>query len=94
MTKTQAIRRRLGGSANLIEPFPEKPARMHWRTYDRLHRQAREAEFRYDREFWMRMQQWNALLGRPLDMPVVDNLDTLLDELLGSSARGEQADER
>ena len=30
----QRIRRSLGGSGNLTLPFPAKPPRMHWRTYD------------------------------------------------------------
>jgi hypothetical protein len=30
----QKIRERLGGSANMTEPFQEKPKGMHWRTYD------------------------------------------------------------
>ena len=34
--QAQKIRLRLGGSANLCERFPEKPKRMHWRTYRRL----------------------------------------------------------
>jgi len=34
--KAQKIRMRLGGSASMIEPFPDKPKGMHWRTYDRL----------------------------------------------------------
>jgi hypothetical protein len=29
---------RLDGSVNLLDPFPEKPLRMHWRTYERLYR--------------------------------------------------------
>lgn len=38
--KAQRIRRRLGGSASLIEPFPRKPWGMHWRTYERLQEEA------------------------------------------------------
>ena len=30
--KAQKIRMRLGGSANMLEDFPEKPKGMHWRT--------------------------------------------------------------
>jgi hypothetical protein len=39
--KTQRIRMKLGGSGNLADPFPEKPKRMHWRTYQRLRGEAR-----------------------------------------------------
>jgi hypothetical protein len=28
---------KLGGSANLTEPLPERPKGMHWRTYSRLY---------------------------------------------------------
>jgi hypothetical protein len=28
---------RLGGSADLTEPLPERPEGMHWRTYRRLY---------------------------------------------------------
>jgi hypothetical protein len=34
--KAQSIRERLGGSANMMEPFPEKPKGMHWKTYECL----------------------------------------------------------
>ncbi len=36
--KAQKIRMQLGGSANMLDEFPDKPKGMHWRTYDRLHR--------------------------------------------------------
>ncbi len=42
--KAQAIRERLGGSANMTEPFPEKPKGMHFDTYMRLWHEHREAE--------------------------------------------------
>ena len=44
--RAQAIRIKLGGSANLNEPFPWKPERMRLTTYQRLRRQAEEAESR------------------------------------------------
>jgi hypothetical protein len=36
LLKAQRIRMRLGGSANMLDDFPEKPKGMHWRTYERL----------------------------------------------------------
>jgi hypothetical protein len=39
LARAQAIRERLGTSANMYEPFPDKPRRMHWRTYARLFRE-------------------------------------------------------
>jgi hypothetical protein len=35
----QSIRERLGGTANMYDPFPGKPKGMHWRTYLELRRQ-------------------------------------------------------
>jgi hypothetical protein len=43
MRKAQAIRKRLGGNADLSESFPRKPKGMHWRTYYRLRREAEQA---------------------------------------------------
>ena len=42
--RAQDIRRRLGGSANMMEPFPEKPKGMHSSTYERLWWEHHEAE--------------------------------------------------
>ena len=36
LRRPQKIRTRLGGSANMLEPFPEKPRVMHNDTYMRL----------------------------------------------------------
>lgn len=42
--KAQAIRERLGGTANMMEPFPERPKGMHHDTYMRLFLEHNEAE--------------------------------------------------
>jgi hypothetical protein len=52
--RAQKIRKRLGGSANMVEPFPEKPGGMHWRTYERLSWEHHEAEM----EQLVSMREW------------------------------------
>jgi hypothetical protein len=42
------IRMRLGGSNDPLEPFPQKPRGMHWRTYRRLRDQAHAAKAEAD----------------------------------------------
>lgn len=42
--KAQGIRERLGGSANMMEPFPERPKGMHFDTYMRLWQEHHKAE--------------------------------------------------
>jgi hypothetical protein len=42
----QKVRRRLGGSPSLDEPFPSKPKGMWWRTYEPLRETAERAEIR------------------------------------------------
>jgi hypothetical protein len=44
LRRTQTIRERLGGSANMMKPFPEKPKGMHHETYWRLREAYDEAE--------------------------------------------------
>ena len=44
MGKVQKIRERMGGTAVLGGAFPEKPPRMRKGTYQRLRKQAEEAE--------------------------------------------------
>ena len=36
MRKARKIRKKMGGSGNLVAPFPDKPKGLHWRTYYRL----------------------------------------------------------
>lgn len=43
LTKAQRIRKKLGGSANMMTPFPFKPKWMHWRTYEGLRARAEAA---------------------------------------------------
>ena len=47
MRKAQKIRTRLGGSANMMKPFPEKPNGMHHDTYMRLFWEHHEAEMEH-----------------------------------------------
>jgi hypothetical protein len=43
MRKARKIRERMGGGASLIDPFPDKPKNMHWKTYWRLRERAEHA---------------------------------------------------
>ena len=44
LSKAQKIRKRLGGTPSLMDPFPDRPRRMHQRTYDKLSRALLAAE--------------------------------------------------
>jgi UvrD/REP helicase N-terminal domain len=48
MRREQMIKMRLGGSNDPLEPFPQKPRGMHWRTYQRLRDQAHAAKAEAD----------------------------------------------
>ena len=54
LTRTQKIRIQLGGSPNLLVPFPLKPKNMHWIRYQRLRDRATKAEV----EGLTIMQRW------------------------------------
>ena len=64
LRKAQKIRRRLGGSANLLAPFPAKPKGMHWWTYERLAAEAEAAEGVRQAEFAAWAAQTSAWLDR------------------------------
>jgi hypothetical protein len=57
LRRAQKIRQRLGGTANMMEPFPDKPNGMHHDTYLRLFWEHHEAEM----EQLIGMREW---LGR------------------------------
>jgi hypothetical protein len=54
LRRAQTIRERLGGSANMMKSFPEKPKGMHWKTYERLWWEHHEA----DMEQLAGMREW------------------------------------
>jgi len=46
------IRPRIGGGPSIRDPFPDKPPKMHWRTYGRLSHKAAAAQ-----ERWIALQR-------------------------------------
>jgi hypothetical protein len=44
ISRPQKVRRRLGGSASLMEPFPPKLRYMRWHVYSQLYLKAQRAE--------------------------------------------------
>ena len=47
MRRAQKIRMYLGGSANMLEPLPERPKRMHHDTYMKLFWKHHEADMEH-----------------------------------------------
>jgi hypothetical protein len=60
------LRLRLNGIANLREPFPDRPKRMHQRTFDRLRRKAEalEADLRENTHFRYRETDYSVLVPK------------------------------
>jgi len=50
MNKAHNIQKKLGGQPGGLNPFPEKPKGMHWKTYNRLYK---EYEF-YNNASWVK----------------------------------------
>jgi hypothetical protein len=46
ISRARRIRMRLGGGPSIVDPFPDKPRGMHWRTYERLRARAQVSEAR------------------------------------------------
>jgi hypothetical protein len=63
LRRAQKIRDRLGGSANMMESFPEMPKGMHHGTYMRMFWEHHEAEM----EQLSGMREWLDKLERKLD---------------------------
>jgi hypothetical protein len=61
ISKAQKLRRRLGGSESLDDPFPERPKGMHRRTYQRLRAEGEALDMQADAMLAVYM---GAFLGR------------------------------
>lgn len=69
LMKAQNIRRRLGSSTSMVEPFPDKPKGMHWRTYMRLQNEHDKADYRS----WIATAAWlERLSAKSLSRQVAD----------------------
>jgi hypothetical protein len=54
------VRRQLGGTENLLDPYPAKPRGMHRRTYESLVSKAIAAEAVYERLMGQKFSRWSA----------------------------------
>ncbi len=67
LTRVQAIRVRLGGTANMRAPFPPRPKGMHERTYTRLLWEAHQAAAAYYALAEMETRRFDALIASGSD---------------------------
>ena len=65
MRRCRRIRRKLGGSLNVDEPFPGRPRRMHLETYLRLFEEYEEAHEEYIRELGEYVERLTKRSSRP-----------------------------
>jgi hypothetical protein len=78
--RARAIRRELGGSISLAEPFPPKPTGMHWLTYVRFRAEDTEATARFRLSILKQIAGSGAKISlRPTTVDVVDRLLELAD---------------
>ncbi len=64
--KAQKIRVRLGGSANMTEPFQSRPRYLHRRTYQRLRHQYEAAVEQYVGSYGVAVSKGITVMGVPL----------------------------
>jgi len=57
LAKAQKLRRRLGGSEDMDDFFPEKPKGMHWRTYNGLRTRMEALDETADNLGWARLER-------------------------------------
>ncbi len=66
LRKAQKIRVRLGGSAEVTEPFPSRPRYMHRRTYQHLRHQYEAAMEQYVGGYGIAASKGVVVMGVPL----------------------------